>query len=79
MVWGPVYQLLLAPVSSTAQTVSAIQSGVTLWFISHMSLPFHRIQIWDGKCFLKHLFLEQGFVMHLGHMGNPAQSRGIPG
>ena len=36
---------------------------------SHMSLPFHRIQIWDGKCFVKSSLLEQGFVMHLGHNG----------
>ena len=36
---------------------------------SHMSLPFHQIQIWDGKCFIKSSLLEQGFVMHLGHNG----------
>jgi len=36
---------------------------------SHMSLPFHWIQIWDGKCFVKSSLLEQGFVMHLGHNG----------
>src|SRR5882724_4991856 len=34
---------------------------------SHMSLPFHRIQIWDGKCFIMSSLLEQGLVMHLGH------------
>src|SRR5882672_6847399 len=34
-----------------------------------MSLPFHQIQIWDGKCFIKSSLLEQGFVMHLGHNG----------
>jgi len=41
-----------------------------------MSLPFHRIQIWDGKCFIKSSLLEQGFVMHLDTMDNPAQYRG---
>src|SRR5882724_8753664 len=41
-----------------------------------MSLPFHWIQIWDGKCFIKSSLLEQGFVMHLRHNGQscPVQS-----
>jgi len=45
---------------------------------SHMSLPFHQIQIWDGKCFIKSSLLEQGFVMHLGHNGQSSQCRGTP-
>ena len=38
---------------------------------SHGSLPFHRVQLWNGKCFLKSSLFEQGFVMHLGHGGSP--------
>ena len=42
---------------------------------SHRSLPFHRIQIWNGKCFIRSSLFEQGFVMCLGHNGQscPAQ------
>jgi len=47
-VWGSsVPAAPCAQVSSAAQTVSAIQSGVNIVvYPSHMSLPFHRIQIW---------------------------------
>jgi hypothetical protein len=38
---------------------------------SHQNLPFHRIQVWDGKCFLKSSLLQIGFILHLGHGGNP--------
>src|SRR5882724_3728903 len=67
---GPVYQLLLAPRYPPLHTLF----GNSVWckhcgLSSHMSLPFHWIQIWDGKCFLKSSLLEQGFVMHLGHNG----------
>jgi len=43
-----------------------------------MSLPFHQLQIWDGKMFLKVISLKQRFVMHLGHNGKYCQSRGTP-
>jgi hypothetical protein len=38
---------------------------------SHQNLPFHRIQVWDGKCFLKSSLFKIGFILHLGHGGNP--------
>ena len=37
----------------------------------HSALPFHRIQLWNGKCFLKTSLFEQGFMIHLGHDGHP--------
>src|SRR6266481_4860918 len=53
---------------------------------SHRSLPFHRIQIWNGKCFVRSSLFKQGFVMHLGHHGesfpvqrNPLEYVSTPG
>jgi len=80
MVWeSSVPAALCGQASSIAQTVSMVQSGAkVVVYSSHMSLPFHQIQIWDGQCFIKSSLLEQGFVMYLDTMGNPAQSRGMP-
>jgi CxC2 like cysteine cluster associated with KDZ transposases len=38
---------------------------------SHRFLPFHRIQAWTGKYFSKSSLFEQGFVIYLGHHGQP--------
>ena len=40
----------------------------------HSALPFHRIQLWNGKCFLKTSLFEQGFMIHLGHDGHPCSA-----
>jgi hypothetical protein len=42
--------------------------------VSHRSLPFHRIQTWNGKCFLKSSLLEEGFTLYIGHGGQPCPS-----
>src|SRR5882724_10433911 len=70
MVWeSSVPAALCIQASSIAQTVSMVQPGAKVGLSSHMSLPFHQIKIWDGKCFIKSSLLEQGFLMHLGHNG----------
>lgn len=38
---------------------------------SHQSLPFHRIQTWNGKCFSKSSLLDEGFRLNIGHGGQP--------
>jgi hypothetical protein len=35
----------------------------------HQLLPFHRIQMWNGKHFTKTTLHDQGYVLHLGHHG----------
>jgi len=69
MVWGS--SVPAAPVPGILRFTDcfAIQSGVTFGLSSHMSLPFHRIQIWDGKCFLKSSLLEQGLSCTWDTMG----------
>ena len=49
--------------------------GTPVWchccaLVVHSALPFHRIQLWNGKCFFKTTLFEQGFVIHLGHDGH---------
>lgn len=36
---------------------------------SHKYLPFHKIELWNGKCFLPFNLHRLGLVMHLGHGG----------
>ena len=36
---------------------------------SHKLLPFHRLEVWDGNCFVKSSLFEQGFILHVGHAG----------
>ena len=36
---------------------------------SHKLLPFHRLEVWDGNCFVKSSLFEQGFLLHVGHGG----------
>ncbi|KAG1765578.1 hypothetical protein EDD22DRAFT_845369 [Suillus occidentalis] len=38
---------------------------------SHHSLPFHKIQLWIGKCFMDITLTNLGFVWYLGHGGKP--------
>ncbi|KAG1825171.1 hypothetical protein EV424DRAFT_1320334, partial [Suillus variegatus] len=35
----------------------------------HQSLPFHKIQLWIGKCFEDVTLADQGFIWYLGHSG----------
>jgi len=41
---------------------------------SHQLLPFHRLEVWDGNCFVKSSLFEQGFVLHVGHGGGRCPS-----
>ncbi|KAG2115049.1 hypothetical protein DEU56DRAFT_707408, partial [Suillus clintonianus] len=36
---------------------------------SHQSLPFHKIQFWNGKCFEDVTLSAQGFIWYMGHGG----------
>ncbi|KIK34294.1 hypothetical protein CY34DRAFT_98279 [Suillus luteus UH-Slu-Lm8-n1] len=36
---------------------------------SHRSLPFHKIQLWIGRCFKDVALADQGFIWYLGHSG----------
>lgn len=38
---------------------------------AHKFLPFHRINRWNGRFFTRSSLHAQGFIMHLGHNGNP--------
>jgi hypothetical protein len=38
---------------------------------AHKSLPFHRINRWNGKFFTRSSLHAQGYIMNLGHGGNP--------
>jgi len=38
---------------------------------AHRSLPFHRINRWNGKFFTRSSLHAQGYIIHLGHSGNP--------
>ena len=42
---------------------------------SHSQLPFHRLERWNGKCFLKSSLFEQEVVLHIGHGGQRCPSR----
>jgi hypothetical protein len=37
----------------------------------HRHLPFHRIERWNGKFFARTTLFKQGYVLHLGHRGQP--------
>ncbi|KII83158.1 hypothetical protein PLICRDRAFT_119732, partial [Plicaturopsis crispa FD-325 SS-3] len=41
----------------------------------HARLPFHRIQHWNGQCFVKSSLFHLGYLLHLGHGGQPCPSR----
>jgi hypothetical protein len=38
---------------------------------SHVYLPFHSIDVWNGTCFLPSDLLHIGFTLHFGHHGSP--------
>jgi len=69
MVWGPCYQLLLAPGTPSAHTLT-IQSGVNIGFTITCPLPSTDPDM-GWQCFLKSSLLNKG-CQHLGNMGNPA-------
>jgi hypothetical protein len=37
---------------------------------NHRNQPFHKIEKWNGKCFIPADLLSLGLVLHLGHQGN---------
>lgn len=43
---------------------------------SHQSLPFHKIQMWNDKCFDDTTLADQGFVWHMGHGGKSCPQNG---
>ncbi|KAG1883650.1 hypothetical protein F4604DRAFT_1575491 [Suillus subluteus] len=43
---------------------------------SHQLLPFHKIQLWIGKCFKDVTLTDLGFVWYLGHEGKPCPRYG---
>ncbi len=45
---------------------------------SHRLVPFHRIQEWTGQCFSKSSLFDQGFILHLGHHGQPCPAHREP-
>jgi hypothetical protein len=36
---------------------------------AHQCLPFHRLELWNGHCFLKTSLFELGYVLSVGHGG----------
>jgi hypothetical protein len=34
---------------------------------SHVHLPFHRVEVWNGRCFIRSSLFDQGYVLHVGH------------
>ncbi|KAG2050554.1 hypothetical protein BDR06DRAFT_848308, partial [Suillus hirtellus] len=38
---------------------------------AHQSLPFHKIQQWNGKCFCDTSLTQLSYIWHLGHGGQP--------
>lgn len=53
--------------------------GQMVWCTScllenHQRLPFHRVQRWNGSCFMKSSLLAEGYVLHIGHGGKPCGS-----
>jgi len=36
---------------------------------SHQNLPFHRVEAWNGRCFVPSSLFDQGFILHVGHGG----------
>ncbi|KAG2130737.1 hypothetical protein DEU56DRAFT_740573 [Suillus clintonianus] len=44
---------------------------------SHQSLPFHKIQFWNGKCFEDVTLSAQGFIWYMGHGGKSCPCYGV--
>ena len=40
----------------------------------HKWNPFHRLQMWTGKCLERKTLFDLGFVLHLGHYGKPCKN-----
>ena len=43
---------------------------------SHQNLPFHRMEAWNGRCFVPSSLFDQGFVLHVGHGGRVCPAHG---
>ncbi|KAG1838554.1 hypothetical protein F4604DRAFT_1499765, partial [Suillus subluteus] len=41
---------------------------------AHQSLPFHKLQQWNGKFFKDTSFSELGYIWYMGHGGQPCPS-----
>ncbi|KAG1887759.1 hypothetical protein F4604DRAFT_1570502, partial [Suillus subluteus] len=41
---------------------------------AHKSLPFHKMQQWNGKCFGDTSLMQMGYLWHMGHGGRPCPS-----
>ncbi|KAG2108111.1 hypothetical protein BD769DRAFT_1366002, partial [Suillus cothurnatus] len=41
---------------------------------AHKSLPFHKMQQWNGKCFGDTSLMQMGYIWHMGHGGCPCPS-----
>ncbi|KAG2144695.1 uncharacterized protein EDB93DRAFT_1087402, partial [Suillus bovinus] len=41
---------------------------------AHKSLPFHKMQQWNGKCFGDTSLKQMGYLWHMGHGGRPCPS-----
>jgi len=39
--------------------------------LQHTSMPFHRVQKWNGFCFADEWLIHTGLVLHIGHRGQP--------
>lgn len=53
--------------------------GVHLWcdhccIVNHARLPFHRLQMWNGKCFEVSSLLNHGLTLDLHHYPDPCPS-----
>jgi len=79
MVWSQVYQLLFVARHPPCTDCFSVQSGakVVVYQPHVLILPPDPYLGW--QMFHKVTLLEQGFVMHLDTMENPAQSRGTLG
>ncbi|KAG1838546.1 hypothetical protein DFJ58DRAFT_668290, partial [Suillus subalutaceus] len=38
---------------------------------AHQSLPFHKLQLWNGTCFQDTSLSELGYIWHMGHGDHP--------
>lgn len=45
----------------------------------HQALPCHRLERWNGDCFVRTSLMDEGYVLHLGHGGSPCPCAGQDG
>ncbi|KAG2070552.1 hypothetical protein BDR04DRAFT_1018606, partial [Suillus decipiens] len=41
---------------------------------AHKSLPFHKMQQWNGKCFSDTFLMQMSYIWHMSHGGCPCPS-----